>query len=218
MAESLNTELRADLLLDLDAEAEDRHRKDVRTAHEEERARTAGTSASRTAHEMNTAADYSPLVLAYMGDAVWELIVRTKIVRAGNRQVNHMHHDAVRYVKAETQARLIRLIEPELTAREAGVYRRGRNAHSNTMAKNASMIDYRMATGFEALVGYLWLNGEETRLMSLLRLAVRRLEGKLPPDGSKEAGAAAASAEHAEPEESLETAELQGKSEKENMI
>ena len=201
MAESLNTELRADLLLDLDAAAEDRHKE-----------------CARTTHEMNTAADYSPLVLAYMGDAVWELIVRTKIVRAGNRQVNHMHHDAVRYVKAETQARLIRLIEPELTAREAGVYRRGRNAHSNTMAKNASMIDYRMATGFEALVGYLWLNGEETRLMSLLRLAVRRLEGKLPPDGSKEAGAAAASAEHAEPEESLETAELQGKSEKENMI
>ena len=194
MAESLNTELRADLLLDLDAETEDRHKE-----------------CARTAHEKGTAADYSPLVLAYMGDAVWELIVRTKIVRAGNRQVNHMHHDAVRYVKAETQARLIRLIEPELTAREAGVYRRGRNAHSNTMAKNASMIDYRMATGFEALVGYLWLNGEETRLMSILRLAVARLEGKLPPGGSKEENAAAASAERAEPEESLETAELQGK-------
>ena len=207
MAEGLNTELRADLLLDLDAESEDRHK---------ECARTAGTSASRTAHDMNTAADYSPLVLAYMGDAVWELIVRTKIVREGNRQVNHMHHDAVRYVKAEAQARMIRLIEPELTAREAGVYRRGRNAHSNTMAKNASMIDYRMATGFEALVGYLWLNGEETRMMSLLRLAVARLEGKLPPDGSKEAGAAAASSEHAEPEESPEPAELQGKSGKED--
>lgn len=159
MAESLNTGLRADLLLDLDAGA---------------------------GHEIRTAADYSPLVLAYMGDAVWELIVRTKIVREGNRQVNRMHHDAVRYVKAEAQARMIRLIEPELTAREAGVYRRGRNAHSNTMAKNASMIDYRMATGFEALVGYLWLNGEETRMMSLLRLAVSRLDGIEAPAEEEE--------------------------------
>ena len=168
MAEGLNTEPRqmtADLSLDLCPAMESKHKK----------------SASRTAHETDTAADYSPLVLAYMGDAVWELIVRTKIVREGNRQVNRMHHDAVRYVKAETQARLIRLIEPELTAREAGVYRRGRNAHSNTMAKNASMIDYRMATGFEALVGYLWLNGEEERMMSLLRLAVARLEGNEAP-------------------------------------
>ena len=168
MAEGLNTEPRqmtADLSLDLCPAMESKNKK----------------SASRTAHETDTAADYSPLVLAYMGDAVWELIVRTKIVREGNRQVNRMHHDAVRYVKAEAQARMIRLIEPELTPREAGVYRRGRNAHSNTMAKNASMIDYRMATGFEALVGYLWLNGEEERMMSLLRLAVARLEGNAAP-------------------------------------
>ncbi len=158
MAESLNTEqqkLTADLLLDMCPAGENIHK--------------------------DTAANYSPLVLAYMGDAVWELIVRTKIVREGNRQVNRMHHDAVRYVKAEAQAKMIRLIEPELNAREAGVYRRGRNAHSNTMAKNASMIDYRMATGFEALVGYLWLNGEQTRLMSLLRLAAARMDGTEAP-------------------------------------
>jgi len=147
----------------------------------EPRQMTADLSLDLCPGKMNTAADYSPLVLAYMGDAVWELIVRMKIVREGNRQVNRMHHDAVRYVKAEAQARMIRLIEPELTPREAGVYRRGRNAHSNTMAKNASMIDYRMATGFEALVGYLWLNGEEERMMSLLRLAVARLEGNEAP-------------------------------------
>ena len=206
MAESLNTELRADLLLDLDASVS-------RTAHEMKRARTADASVSRTAHERDTAADYSPLVLAYMGDAVWELIVRTKIVREGNRQVNRMHHDAVRYVKAETQARMIRLIEPELTAREAGVYRRGRNAHSNTMAKNASMIDYRMATGFEALVGYLWLNGEETRLMSLLRLALARLEGKELPAERSGAGEAAGPEEK---EEAPGTAALPEETEKEN--
>ncbi len=187
MAESLNTEPRqmwADLSLDPNPAGENDHK--------------------------DTAANYSPLVLAYMGDAVWELIVRRKIVREGNRQVNRMHHDAVRYVKAEAQAKLIRLIEPELTAREAGVYRRGRNAHSNTMAKNASMIDYRMATGFEALVGYLWLNGEEARLMSLLRLAVGRLEGKIAPadhDRSAEKTAPAegeGSAEKTVPEETEE--------------
>ena len=171
----------------------------------EPRQMTADLSLDLCPGKMNTAADYSPLVLAYMGDAVWELIVRMKIVREGNRQVNRMHHDAVRYVKAEAQARMIRLIEPELTPREAGVYRRGRNAHSNTMAKNASMIDYRMATGFEALVGYLWLNGEEERLMSLLRLAVARLEGKAPAAETVEQGEACGTAGHADETEKEET-------------
>ena len=142
----------------------------------EPRQMTADLSLDLCPGKMNTAADYSPLVLAYMGDAVWELIVRTKIVREGNRQVNRMHHDAVRYVKAEAQARMIRLIEPELTPREAGVYRRGRNAHSNTMAKNASMIDYRMATGFEALMGYLYLSGNIDRILELVERGIKAVD------------------------------------------
>ncbi len=126
----------------------------------------------------NTAAGYSPLVLAYMGDAVYELMIRERIVLEGNRQVNKLHHAAVHYVKAGTQAELIRLLEPDLSEQEKAVFRRGRNAHSHTSAKNASVIDYRMATGFEALIGYLWLAGEKERLRTLVDLGLRRLEGE----------------------------------------
>lgn len=126
----------------------------------------------------DTAANYSPLVLAYMGDAVYELLIRDRIVRSGNRQVNKMHHEAVHYVKASTQARLAQLLEAELSEDERAVMKRGRNAHSNTMAKNASMIDYRMATAFEALLGYLWLSGAQKRLTSLVKTGLARFEAE----------------------------------------
>lgn len=118
---------------------------------------------------------YSPLVLAYMGDAVYELLIRTRLVRAGNRQVNKLHHEAVHYVKAAAQAKLSQLLLNELTEQERAVLKRGRNAHSNTMAKHASMIDYRMATAFEALLGYLWLAGQEERVLELVQLGLARL-------------------------------------------
>ena len=124
----------------------------------------------------NTAAGYSPLVLAYMGDAVYELMIRERIVRQGNRQVNRLHLAAVHLVKAGTQAAMIRLLEPVLTPEELSVYRRGRNAHSHTTAKNASVIDYRMATGFEALVGFLWLSEQKERLRELVETALSKLE------------------------------------------
>ena len=124
----------------------------------------------------NTAAGYSPLVLAYMGDAVYELMIRERIVRQGNRQVNRLHLAAVHLVKAGTQAAMIRLLEPLLTAEELSVYKRGRNAHSHTTAKNASVIDYRMATGFEALVGFLWLSEQKERLRELVETALSKLE------------------------------------------
>lgn len=133
-------------------------------------------SLKHTGKTENTAANYSPLVLAYMGDAVYELLIRERIVRQGNRQVNRLHLAAVHLVKAGTQAAMIRFLEPELTPQELSVYRRGRNAHSHTTAKNATVIDYRMATGFEALIGFLWLSGQKERLMYLVETALRKLD------------------------------------------
>ncbi len=115
---------------------------------------------------------YSPLALAYMGDAVYEIIIRTMIVSRANQQVNKYHKKASSYVKAESQAKMIIKLEPYLTEEEEAVYKRGRNAKSYTSAKNASIIDYRMATGFEALVGYLYLKNDWKRLMELLHIGL----------------------------------------------
>lgn len=111
---------------------------------------------------------YSPLVLAYIGDAVYEILIRTRVVNEGNAPVNKLHKRSASLVKAETQAALFKLLEPELTEEEHAVYKRGRNAKSTSMAKNATMKDYRMATGFEALMGYLYLAGRTERLMDLV--------------------------------------------------
>ena len=111
---------------------------------------------------------YSPLVLAYIGDAVYEILVRTRVVSHGSMQVNKMHKKSASLVKAETQANLAKLLMDDLTPDESAVYRRGRNARSATMAKHATMIDYRMATGFEALMGYLYLMGRYDRVLKLV--------------------------------------------------
>ncbi len=115
---------------------------------------------------------YSPLVLAYIGDAVFEVFVRRRLVLAGNEPVNRLHHAASALVKAETQSRMIAGIQELLTEKEAAVYRRGRNAKSHTVAKNASVTDYRRATGFEALMGYLYLDGQQARMLELMEKAV----------------------------------------------
>lgn len=123
---------------------------------------------------------YSPLVLAYIGDGVYELAVRTILVRHGNIQVNKLNTKATKLVKAEAQASLIHAIAEDLTPEEASVYRRGRNAKSYTVAKHATMSDYRHATGLEALCGYLYLKQEYDRMAELLKLAMDRtgiLEG-----------------------------------------
>ncbi len=116
---------------------------------------------------------YSPLVLAYMGDVVFEIFVREQLVKESNMPVNKLHHAASSLVKAQAQSRMIQVLEEELTEKEASIYRRGRNAKSNTSAKNASILDYRRATGFEALLGYLYLNKENDRLLELMEKAVR---------------------------------------------
>lgn len=117
---------------------------------------------------------YSPLALAFLGDAVYEVIVRTVIVSMGNTQPAKLHQHSAHLVKAASQAALIEAILPELTEEEADVNRRGRNAKSNTHAKNASVIDYRKATGLEALVGYLYLKGDTDRILELVKIGLEK--------------------------------------------
>lgn len=114
-------------------------------------------------------------MLAYIGDAVYELMIRTKIVNDGNMQVNKLHKKSAGLVKAETQANLIKLLLPHLTEEELAVYKRGRNAKSMTVAKHATMTDYRMATGFEALIGWLFLAERFQRLTELTALGLREI-------------------------------------------
>lgn len=118
---------------------------------------------------------YSPLVLAYIGDAVYELFIRTKVINQGSMQVNKMHKKSASLVKAETQANLIKVLDEDLTEEERVVYKRGRNARSASTAKHATMIDYRMATGFEALMGYLYLTGQYERMLTLVHDGLERI-------------------------------------------
>ncbi len=118
---------------------------------------------------------YSPLALAYIGDGVFDLIIRSFVINKGNVQVNKMHRHTSNIVKAQTQARMVQTLEPLLNAEEEGYYKRGRNAKSHTTAKNASVGDYRKATGFEALVGYLYLTGQNERLMELMKTALTEI-------------------------------------------
>lgn len=113
----------------------------------------------------------SPLTLAFVGDAVYETYVRTRIAKDVNMQVSKLHKIAIKYVSAVAQSKIVRAIEHQFTEEEQGVYKRGRNAHSHTSAKNADIVDYRHATGFEALIGYLYLKKSSVRLDEILSLA-----------------------------------------------
>lgn len=122
---------------------------------------------------------YSPLTLAYIGDSIYDLIIRTVIVERANQPVNKLHKTTIRYVNAGTQAKMITVLEEELTEEEKAVYHRGRNAKSYTSAKNASITDYRKATGLEALFGYLYLLNRMDRLLALVRLAFEKMGIKI---------------------------------------
>lgn len=117
---------------------------------------------------------YSALGLAYIGDAVYDLIIRTLVLSQGNNKVNIFHKRTSSIVRAESQARLVESIEKELTEEEDKIFHHGRNAKSGSSAKNASIIDYRIATGFEALVGYLYLKNEIKRAIFLIALGLER--------------------------------------------
>ncbi|MDE6389482.1 MAG: ribonuclease III [Lachnospiraceae bacterium] len=118
---------------------------------------------------------YSPLTLAYIGDAIYDLVIRTIVVERGNRSANNLHKKTVTYVNARVQAKMIDALEDELTEEEVSVYHRGRNAKSYTAAKNASVIEYRKATGLEALCGYLYLQGKQERMLYLIHEAIERV-------------------------------------------
>lgn len=115
--------------------------------------------------------EYSPLALAYIGDTVYDLFIRTKVLSKGNRHVTEMHKESVSFVKAHSQSVSAYALEEFLTEDELRVLKWGRNAKSNTTPKNADVTEYRMATGFETLVGYLYLSGETDRLKELLEIA-----------------------------------------------
>ena len=109
----------------------------------------------------------SPLMLAYVGDAVFDLYVRQKLARQKAMPVRQLHRQATQIVRADGQDAALRQMEPHLTEEEAEIVRRGRNTKSR-VPKNADMATYRRATGFEALLGWLYLNGENERLNELL--------------------------------------------------
>lgn len=122
---------------------------------------------------------YSPLTLAYIGDGIYDLVIRTILVKKANCQVNRLHRKASTLVKAAAQSGMMEIIEPLLTEEERAVYKRGRNAHSATMAKHATMADYRRATGFEALMGYLYLKEDFSRMLELIHAGLEKEDFKI---------------------------------------
>ncbi|MDE7307458.1 MAG: ribonuclease III [Lachnospiraceae bacterium] len=119
---------------------------------------------------------YSPLTLAYIGDGIYEIVIRSLVVGHGNGQVNKLHKKSSSLVKAETQSKIIKLLMDELTEEEVHIFKRGRNAHSFTSAKNASSADYHMATGFEAVMGYLYMEGRMQRIFELVKRGLEKIE------------------------------------------
>ena len=120
--------------------------------------------------------EYSPLTLAFIGDGIYDLIIRTLIVNRGNKQVQKLHLETSALVQASTQSKMMRCLQEILTEEEHAVYKRGRNAKSVSPAKNQSVTDYRRATGFEALLGYLYLKKEWQRILDLVKIGLDSLK------------------------------------------
>lgn len=117
---------------------------------------------------------YSPLTLAYIGDGIYDLIIRTILVSRGNAQANKIHKKVSSVVKAVTQSEMIMFLMENnyLTDDEQSIFKRGRNAYTPTKAKNASVAEYRKATGFEALMGFLYLKRDMCRLIDLVKIGL----------------------------------------------
>ena len=118
---------------------------------------------------------YSPLTLAFLGDCVYDIIIRTVVVERGNRAPQGLHKKKSYLVNAKTQKEIIESLQDILTPEEEDIYRRGRNAKSYTTAKNASVGDYRKATGFESLLGYLYLSDNMDRVLFLVKEGLKRI-------------------------------------------
>ena len=115
---------------------------------------------------------YSPLTLAFIGDSIYDLVIKTLVVNEGNKQVNKLHGETSALVQASAQSLMMRKLQEQLTEEEHAIYKRGRNAKSVSPAKNQSITDYRRATGFEALMGYLYLKKEWKRLIDLVKMGL----------------------------------------------
>ena len=122
--------------------------------------------------------EYSPLTLAYIGDCVYDLVIKSLVINAGNKQVNKLHQETSTLVQASTQSRMMRTMQEHLTEEEHAIYKRGRNAKSVSPAKNQSLTDYRRATGFEARLGYLYLKKDYKRLLDLVKIGLESLDNK----------------------------------------
>lgn len=120
--------------------------------------------------------EMNPLSLAFMGDGVLELLVRQHLVERSRLLPGKLHAEAVRYVSARSQFLEMKLLEPMLTEEEHAVFRRGKNANKATVAKHASVEEYRTSTGFECLLGWLYLKGRNERIMELMNVLWREFE------------------------------------------
>lgn len=118
----------------------------------------------------------SPLKLAYLGDAVFEIIIRTLVLDTTGGPVKKLHRKTSSLVNAAAQSAMIMAMLPELTEQEEAVFRRGRNAKTSTMSRHADIQDYRNATGLEAMYGYLYLTDQMERAVSLLKYALEQME------------------------------------------
>ena len=118
----------------------------------------------------------SPLLLAYVGDSIFDLVVRTALVKQGNRPVNKVNRMATMYVKAASQARMLLAFDEILTEEEKKVLKYGKNAKPNTKAKNATLSEYHAATGLEAMFGYLYLKGDSKRIIELVKLGIEYID------------------------------------------
>ena len=116
----------------------------------------------------------SPLIWAYIGDSVYELYIRTKLVNETKQKPHALHIKSIKYVKAKAQAEILKEMEKELTEEEKDIVRRGRNAENHHLPKNANVQEYMHATAFEALIGYLYLTEQTERLQELLKLIGKR--------------------------------------------
>jgi len=113
------------------------------------------------------------LTLAYIGDAIYEVMIREALIYQGYQKVENLHKKAIQFTSAVNQSKAFDLIEDQLSEQELTIYKRGRNTTSDRKAKNASLAEYKKATGFEALIGYLYLNDRKDRLKELVEIIIK---------------------------------------------
>lgn len=114
--------------------------------------------------------------LAYIGDVVYELYIREHVIENSREQVSKLHKKTIKYVSAKAQAKVVAALDNELTDEEKDIIRRGRNAEANTVPKNTDVVTYKIATGFEALIGFLYLEKREDRLKDIINKSIRVIE------------------------------------------